>query len=78
VDPQKRITGVNQEFCQLTGFTEEEMIGNTCHTFFVEQCEAKCALCSPDCSEDIIKIQSNVSVHREGHNFPKSRRAGIR
>jgi hypothetical protein len=33
VDAQRRITSVNEEFCTMTGFTPDELIGKGCDTF---------------------------------------------
>jgi PAS domain S-box-containing protein len=44
VDSGRKITGVNSEFCQMSGYGEKELIGATCSDFMGEQCIATCAL----------------------------------
>ncbi|HMK34404.1 MAG TPA: response regulator [Desulfomonilaceae bacterium] len=60
VDAKRRITGVNKEFCQITGFNEEDVIGEPCRSFVGEQCATRCAL-SED-ARDLVKAQSDIKT----------------
>ncbi|AFM26206.1 response regulator [Desulfomonile tiedjei] len=59
VDSGGKITEVNNEFCRMTGYSEEEAIGKTCRSFWGDQCKANCALHLPNLGKDIVKVQAN-------------------
>ncbi len=44
VDAKQTVTSVSDEFCGITGFAKEEVIGKPCHTFAEEPCSESCGL----------------------------------
>jgi PAS domain S-box-containing protein len=44
VDPERRITSVNEAFCQVTGMHAEEVTGRHCSVLATSSCESGCAL----------------------------------
>ncbi len=65
VDSQQRITRVNQEFCRLTGFTEEDVLGKHCRVLQGTPCTTGCGLFSPDRTEPIFRKECTVKT-KEG------------
>ena len=55
VDAERRITSVNDEFCLITGFNPDEIIGQPCTIFAIEPCQSKCSLFSPERSGPIFR-----------------------
>jgi two-component system sensor histidine kinase/response regulator len=60
VDPQRRIMDVNEEFCSLTGFSRQEIIGQKCSILKQEFCAAVCPLFDPDGSSRVFKQQDRI------------------
>ena len=48
VDTNQVLTGVNDEFCRITGLNREEAIGKTCTAFCDEPCTVSCSLFDAD------------------------------
>ncbi len=48
VDTEKRITDVNDEMCNLTGFTRQELLGRHCSVLRGKPCMEKCGLFGAD------------------------------
>jgi PAS domain S-box-containing protein len=44
VDCEQRITSWNKQAEEITGYSKQEMIGNTCHKFAETPCDANCGL----------------------------------
>jgi len=65
VDPQQRITRVNHEFCRLTGFTEEDVLGKHCDVLRGIPCTTGCGLFSPDRTDPIFRKECTVKT-KEG------------
>ena len=42
VNPDKKISRVNREFCDITGYTRDEILGKPCSTLNFGGCEAPC------------------------------------
>ncbi|MCX6266728.1 MAG: PAS domain S-box protein [Bacteroidetes bacterium] len=74
VDCDQRITSWNKQAEKITGYSRQEMIGNTCHAFAESPCNERCGLFEPsiikpvlarECtlrnkSGEIINISKNV------------------
>jgi PAS domain S-box-containing protein len=60
-DRNRTVTGVNEEFTRVTGFTLEEVIGKPCHTFAVHPCDQRCGVFAPVEEEaSIFKRQCTI------------------
>jgi len=62
VDANQRITSVNDEFCALTGFREEEVVGQHCDVLQGDPCLEKCGLFDPHRVEPIFKKQCTIQA----------------
>ncbi len=60
VDSRRKITGVNSEFCRMTGYKEEEVVGTTCSYFLGDQCAATCAFNSSNSGQQVTKAQAKL------------------
>ena len=54
VDKNKRIVSWNKGAADITGYTEEDIIGNHCNIFSSPSCERSCALFSEDIAKPMI------------------------
>ncbi len=59
-DGNQIVTGVNEEFSRITGFSSEEVVGNPCHTFAVEPCSKRCGVFASDTGESIFKRRCTI------------------
>ena len=60
IDPDRIITSVNDEFCLITGFSLEEVVGHPRDIFAIEECESNCSLYSPERSGPIFRQNSRI------------------
>ena len=60
VDADKCITSANSEFCDVTGFSEDEVVGQHCDILQGQPCLERCGLYDPDRKEPIFKKQCTV------------------
>ena len=60
VDTQQRITGVNEAFEHITGFSEAEVIGKTCSILRGEPCGRECRLFEKQRSGPIVRQQCTI------------------
>ncbi|MFZ4520393.1 MAG: PAS domain S-box protein [Bacteroidales bacterium] len=79
VDLDQKITSWNEQAAAITGFSREEMIGNSCHAFAESPCNERCGLFSEsvtkpihgrECtmrskSGQILTVSKNVDVLRD-------------
>ncbi|MEI7725177.1 MAG: response regulator [Bacteroidota bacterium] len=79
VNCDQKITSWNQQAEEITGFTKQEMIGNTCHAFAESPCNERCGLlnseipkpihgreCTLRCkSGEIITVSKNVDTLKD-------------
>jgi PAS domain S-box-containing protein len=63
VDPERRITMVNQAFCDITGYTEQEVLGERCNVLQGDKCAQHCRLYDKDRNEPIRRVQ--CTIHRK-------------
>ncbi|MFP4054216.1 MAG: response regulator, partial [Phycisphaerae bacterium] len=61
VDNRRRITMVNQAFCDITGFSEQEVLGKCCSMLEGEPCRDHCGLFDPERTEAISRRQCVVT-----------------
>jgi diguanylate cyclase (GGDEF)-like protein/PAS domain S-box-containing protein/putative nucleotidyltransferase with HDIG domain len=55
VDPQMRITSVNEAFCSITGFQPEEVLQKPCAVLRSESCAQGCRLLDPERHAPIVR-----------------------
>lgn len=60
VDPDRRITNVNRAFCEITGFTEAEVVGQPCTCLSCAQCQDSCPLFDPARTQAIRKKETTI------------------
>jgi len=61
VDTEMRITSVNAAFRDITGFSEEEVLGKQCSVLNGDSCTKKCGLYNTERTEPIRRQQCKVS-----------------
>ncbi|MBI5649996.1 MAG: PAS domain S-box protein, partial [Chloroflexi bacterium] len=54
VDLNGTITSINDQTVKTLGYTREELLGQSCHTFAVDPCSLGCGLCSDRVQKPII------------------------
>lgn len=59
-DPDLRIVGVNEEFCTLTGYSPEEVIGEHCSILQGLTCQDHCSLYDPGQTKPIMRSECAV------------------
>jgi PAS domain S-box-containing protein len=62
VDNDSIITRINREFCKLTGFSEDELLGRHCSILQGEPCTSSCGLFSPTRTEPIFSKQCKIGT----------------
>jgi len=60
IDSDRIITGVNDEFCSITGFDKGELIGKSCLDFSKEPCDTACGLFEQHTGERILRRQTTI------------------
>ena len=60
VDSERKIQDVNDEFCNITGFTREAILGCDCLVVCDEPCTTSCGLLNPDRKERIFRKRSKI------------------
>ena len=60
VNTEQIITSVNREFCNLTGFTKAESVGQHCHFLRWVPCSEKCSLYDTKLEGPILHKQSTI------------------
>ncbi len=60
VGPDRRITMVNQAFCDITGFCEEEVLGESCNILQGDKCTQHCRLYDTSRTEPIRHAQCTI------------------
>ncbi len=81
VDTNKLVTSWNNRAAEITGFTEKEILGKSCHLFCGEPCRTKCGAFSDDVAKpirnkmctiqtkngEILTIQKNLDIIRDSN-----------
>jgi|GEM_PF-589258 len=57
IDAQQAVTDVNEEFCRVTGYTREEVIGRKCYDLFGQPCTHDCVLFGVERKEQVFRQQ---------------------
>ena len=60
VDKERRITAVNAQFAQATGYKPEEMIGRPCTTFALGNCLTSCGLYDANVPKPIFGAECRI------------------
>jgi two-component system, sensor histidine kinase and response regulator len=60
VDTDRCITSVNEEFCNLTGFSRDEILGKHCSALRGDVCMQKCGLFGDGAGQPVTKKQCNI------------------
>jgi len=76
VDSNKIVTGVNDEFCSMTGFREEEIVGKPCLDFAKEPCATSCPLFELAPGEQVFRRQCTI-LTRDGRTLTALTNAGL-
>jgi PAS domain S-box-containing protein len=76
VNSDKTITGVNDEFCRITGFKAEDVTGKHCHQLFGDECATGCVLHSPGPTNNVVRNQCSLRA-KDGHILTVLRNAAV-
>jgi len=76
VNPDHVVTGANEEFCFITGYDREDVIGKPSSLFWDESCSSECGLFSPG-SEDSIKRRQCAVTTKNGRILSVLMNAGV-
>ena len=60
IDPNCKITFVNEEFCLITGYSRKNIIGLPCFSLKWDTCNGKCHLLNTDRKEPIYNWESGI------------------
>jgi two-component system, LuxR family, sensor kinase FixL len=60
VDTNRIVTSVNDRWCEMTGFSHEEIIGKPCTDFAIEPCRVKCGLYANDVKKPVIGRECKI------------------
>ncbi len=63
VDNERKIQSVNDEFCNITGFSREAILGRDCLVVCEEPCTTSCGLFNPDRKERIFRKRSKIRTN---------------
>ncbi|MEW6743058.1 MAG: response regulator [Planctomycetota bacterium] len=70
VDCHRVITGVNSEFCVITGYTEQEIVGQSCAVLCAEPCS--CPLFDPETDKPLYRHSCSLTT-RDGRKLRLSK-----
>lgn len=68
VDRQQRITDVNEEFCAITGYAKDDVLGKRCDVFHDDPCRRSCSLFDPNRTRSIGKEPGTIRA-RDGRKL---------
>jgi len=74
IDSNHIITSVNERFCQVTGYSSDEVIGKKCTQYFLEPCSENCAFLAGQSSESVIGEECGMRT-RDGKILTVSKNA---
>ncbi|MGC9029737.1 MAG: PAS domain S-box protein [Desulfomonilaceae bacterium] len=77
VNVDRVITDVNDEFCRITGFTREELIGQPCMVFADQPCKDKCGLFNGLPGQDGVWRKQCTVKSRDGRTLTVLKNATI-
>ena len=66
VDSGGLVTMVNDQFCAITGFTEEEALGRPCRTFFDDSCPSVCRLQDSKTDNSFFRAHCSIRTKDRG------------
>ena len=72
VDCDQRITSWNKQAEEITGFSKQEMIGNSCHAFAETPCNDRCGLFEPSIAKPIHGRECTLR-NKSGHTITVSK-----
>jgi two-component system sensor histidine kinase/response regulator len=62
VDADCKVTSVSDEFCHITGFDKEDVLGKPCKTFALEPCSETCGLPKLMPGEKVVRKQCTIKT----------------
>lgn len=62
VDPRRRITSINKAFTEITGYTEEEIVGRPCRILTCSVCAEACPFFSASETNQIDKAECTLTT----------------
>ena len=60
VDAECRVTTVNKAFCDITGYSEGEVVGRSCNVFHGATCSNGCSLLDSESEESILHQECGI------------------
>ncbi|MFH1113831.1 MAG: PAS domain S-box protein [Pseudomonadota bacterium] len=76
VDSRRMVTDVNQEFCRVTGFESDEVVGSPCSLFCGDSCTGRCALFDADQEGRIFRNFCSIRT-RDGRRLDALKNADL-
>lgn len=67
IDTNRIVTGVNDEFCLLTGYTKDEVVGKPCTQFAKEPCGRSCGLFDSPGDGPVFRRQCTIETKDGRH-----------
>ena len=76
VSPERKIALVNDEFCKITGYKREEVLGRDCNIIGVNCSHEKCFLFDPCCKESVIQSHFEMII-KDGRKLTILKKANL-
>jgi len=77
VNVDRVITDVNEEFCRITGYTRDELVGSSCTVFAEQPCKDDCRLFSAVSGWDQVRRKQCIVAAKDGRMLTVLKNAAV-